>query len=309
MIPPFFRLMEPSSKDLLAAPLIKFRKNGWVPHQIKNTHLSIGFSPTTFQLLGLDTSKNQCLFLEEYTIPPNSNSWNLLKSIHHQHPFLIEKQWEKVSLLMSHEGYTFLPKAYCTEETMRRSLALTSPLQTDENIHYTGHSHYAMNLIFAVPQSLKENFQFLYPHTDIRILHQASCLLNGYRTILKQHYIRQFPIVLVYVSQEYFTITILQKDQLTFHNSFPYDSSNTLLYYLLITMDTLGIPREKHAVFFWGHIQPDGIVYRKACNYLSHVSMGPTFAHLKLPSGFPASTLSLYFPLLSSYLDYESLPL
>ena len=150
---------------------------------------------------------------------------------------LLQKIYHSSSLTFSNFPSTLIPNTFYQEEEKKKVLAfnhevydiiLTDQLQQIEAVN-----------VYSIPSSLLNSIQKTFPNTQIKcnstiLIEQLLLENDGDKTK-----------VFASVKKDLLEVCIIENKNLAFHNCFDCKTKEDILYYLLFTMEQLGLSAEK----------------------------------------------------------------
>ncbi len=106
-------------------------------------------------------------------------------------------------------------------------------------------------------------------YSNLETYHSSSILINSLLKYFKNSIGNQ---LFVNVSRHNIEIVHLINSQLNLYNSFLFYTKEDFIYYLLFTMEQLGLNPEKQIVTFIGDVEKDSSLYNIAYKYIRYVN-------------------------------------
>jgi Protein of unknown function (DUF3822) len=266
-------------------------------------HLSIYVSDTCLKISCVNPTTTQCLLLEAYKLSYGHSYQRIqaIEQLYQDRPLLVARDWSTVTLCISNQQYTLIPKEFFQEKNLADYLSFICPVDSAVIRHFT-HSHLDMAVAFAIDPWLFNWFKATYDQPQLHTIHQASSLIQGTWAYLRDNKQGLLPSVLVFVEANHLHITVMQKSQLLYYNKFEYTNSDELLYYILIVMRTLQLDTSLHEVMLGGAITKSTPAYSKARNYIRKLTLVSTPPYLKFRSVFTKEMRHAHLDVLSTHL-------
>ena len=101
-------------------------------------------------------------------------------------------------------------------------------------------------------------------------LHNGTVLIQA---LLQSHSESREPVCYVHSGEDQMDITVLKNKKLVFFNSFPYETREDFIYYLLFTLEQLGLDPETVKVRLFGTIEEGDPYYDICYQYIQNVSL------------------------------------
>jgi Protein of unknown function (DUF3822) len=275
---------------------------------VSQYHLSIYISDTCFKVSCVNPTTTQCLLLEAYELSYGHPYQRVqaIEKLYQDHPILVARNWSAVTLCISNQQYTLIPKEFFQENKLADYLSFICSIDSAAIRHCT-HSHLDLTVAFTVDPWLLNWFKAAYDQPQLHTIHQASSLIQGTWAYLRDNKRSLLPIVLVFVEANHLHITVMQKSQLLYYNKFGYTNSDALLYYILIVMRTLKLDTNLHEVMLGGAITKSTLAYSKARNYIRKLTFVKTLPYLQFRSAFTKTMMHAHLDVLSAHLCHKTL--
>jgi len=248
------------------------------------------------------------LLLEVYRLAHGCSYQRIqaIEQLYQDHPILADRNWSAVTLCIGNQQYTLIPEQLFQEKKIADYLDFTCPIGSNAIRHFT-HASLNMTVAFAMDPQLLNWFQVTYDYAQLSTIHQASSLIQGAWTYLRNNKPSLLPKVLVFVESRHLHITVIHKSKLVYYNRFEYTSSDELLYYVLIVVRILKLDTGLHEVILGGNINKHSLAYKKACNYIRRLTLMNTLYYVKFGSAFPKKMMTAHLDVLSAHLCYKEL--
>ena len=271
-------------------------------------HLSLYISDAYLKIICVNPTTTRCLLLAVYRLAGECSYQRIqaIEQLYQDHPILANRNWPAVTLCIGNRQYTLIPQQLFQEKKIADYLNFTCPIGSNTMRYFT-HSSLNVAVAFAVDPQLLNWFQMTYDYTQLCTIHQASSLIQGTWTYLRNHQPSVVPRVLVFVEASHLHITVIQKSKLIYYNRFEYTSCDELLYYVLIVIRTLKLDTSLHEVILGGDINRHSLAYKKACNYIRKLTLMSTLPYVKFGRTFPKKRMTAHLDVLSAHLCYGEL--
>ena len=129
-----------------------------------------------------------------------------------------------------------------------------------------------------------------------KILHGASCLLQGFAKLAMQQRRKQ---VFVNVRHRLLQIVAFDNTKLLYCNSFPFQDQHDFIYYLMLAYDQLQFKPELVPVTLCGQLQAESSIYHLIYRYIRHIRLLPLPTFLRFNSGQETFPSHFYYDLFS----------
>ncbi len=234
--------------------------------------LSCEISDSSFACEVLDSVDNQSIASERYDFPVQKEPVSItqyLDSIYETHDFLKSLKWKSVEIIIDNQSFTLVPLDLFKKEYTSRYLQLAKgTLITDnEEVHTYTHEDLAMVNVYNSERELYNWLSDTYPLVEMSFKHKTSQLIDfGVFTSKAQ-------TAFLYFGNHHFTMVITANGSLKFCNRFAYKTAQDLVYYVLFTMNELGIEPDEIILRLNGNITEQSEDFELLNQYLPNVKM------------------------------------
>ena len=174
-----------------------------------------------------------------------------------------------LQICLSNSLYTLVPQVLFDEKELETYLSFNHPIEDSKQFiyHYTALESFDAVVVFAVPRSLEFLLKAKLP--PYQLLHFSAPILEA----IGLNKMQENELV-INVQREQFEIIYAPEGKLVFFNSFPYQSKEDFIYYLLFVLEQLKLDREKSKLILMGEIEKDSAIYKLLYTYIHEVTFG-----------------------------------
>jgi hypothetical protein len=237
---------------------------------LSNSHLSIQLSVDGFSYCVFDNDLIDVVLLKHIDFSERATHENslltLVKQVYLEEPFLHEK-FQSVKISHNNALGTLVPYEWYNNENHVDYLKYTVPLLPDDQI-----------AVDSVP-SVKSNFVYLPFHQinnylneiygEVESVHATTVVLSSLMKYFKDTEKGYF---FINVSKKNMDIVYIKNGKLIFHNTFSYFTKEDFIYYILFTMEQLGLEPNEQPITLLGDIDHESPLYGIAYKYVRHVN-------------------------------------
>ncbi|MEP7265177.1 MAG: DUF3822 family protein [Bacteroidota bacterium] len=243
-----------------------------------------------------DRIHNKYISLCEYRIP-DGDPYDELIIVLQQDEILSAKPYYKVVVSLAGYKSVLIPSSIYQEADAARFLSITTPSSSNETL-CTDHLKYTDAVhIYSVPTAIASLFSGFFQGTSI--VHAATVLMESELLRNKNN---TDPCVAVNVRQGSFEIVVTKGNQLTYYNTFSFQSSEDFIYYLLYVLEQLRLNPEKTQVRFTGEIEKQSASWIITAKYIRNISFGNHPEAFEYSYGFKQVSQHAHNTLLNQYL-------
>ena len=207
---------------------------------------------------------------------------------------LLQKEFYSSSLAFNNFPSTLVPTPFYKEEKNREILSFNHEIE--EVLTDKMHQMDAVN-IYSVPTELLNLINKSFPNTQKKC--NSSILIDQ---LLLQNEKTEKTIVYASIEKKKLEICVLSENKLEFHNSFTTDTKEDLLYFLLFSMEQLGLSPEKTELVLLDDILKSDEKYNLLYEYVRNISFGNRSENLNFTKELESIKSHQYFCLFSQLL-------
>jgi len=286
--------METGASNIL--PKVNFSLSSLDNLLTEKHHLSVEIGLNNFSYCLFDTLTFTYTILKEFEFQAKDikESCEKITSIIASEN-LLQKEFYSSSLAFNNLPSTLVPTPFYKEEKNREILAFNHEIYEDiltDKMHQID----AMN-IYSVPTELLNLINKSFPNTQIKC--NSSILIDQ---LLLQNEKTEKTIVYASIAKDLLEVCVLCENKLEFHNSFTADTKEDLLYFLLFSMEQLGLSAEKTELVLLDDILKSDEQYNLLYQYVRNISFGKRPKNLNFTKELESIKSHQYFCLFSQLL-------
>ncbi len=207
---------------------------------------------------------------------------------------LLQKEFYSSSLAFNNFPSTLVPTPFYKEERNREILSFNHEIE--EVLTDKMHQMDAVN-IYSVPTELLNLINKSFPNTQKKC--NSSILIDQ---LLLQNEKTEKTIVYASIKKKKLEVCVLSENKLEFHNSFTTDTKEDLLYFLLFSMEQLGLSPEKTELVLLDDILKSDEKYNLLYEYVRNISFGNRSENLNFTKELESIKSHQHFCLFSQLL-------
>lgn len=262
--------------------------------------LIVQLSAVGIQLALKDVRRNEIVGFEDIKIQDGVvfEQWISLWPKVVEKSKLLKNSYGNVACVLVNGRGILVPKSVFELENIKDYLAFNTGLSVEDGGAFSNElSSIDAENVFSVPKNVRESMVELC-EGDLVFYHFSSALIEGIVTANKNT--EDFTMY-VHISEEHFEIILLNGRKLIFYNTFNYNSSEDLVYYLLFVCEQTVVNPEKIKLELLGEVLQDSAVVALVKKYVRNVSFGKRSESVQLSESFPEFPKNFYFTLLNNY--------
>lgn len=265
-------------------------------------NLSLLVGRNDFQFCVVDTRENKCLLLEDYELEGIYSTnilINTLYKLFEGHHLLMAGYWKSVKLAMKNQKFTLLPSNMFSNEHLRDYLKLSSEVDSErDEIYYYKHIQSEAVCVFAAERKIIEKVRSIYPTLTVQVVHHGSALIEGIQSHRDFTYYKDLYLL---IGRNNFSLVVTEDNSLLLYNRFPYQGTQDIIKYTMMSMQELGMSQQETKAVVWGNINSNSPHFKELYRYIKNISFGGRPSNLSFAYMFDEVPDHQYFDLYSIY--------
>ncbi len=246
--------------------------------------LSIELSPGGFSYCVLDTDKFRYNHLKSFVLQPDldyDHQAQVLEQFVKQRKELTEN-YQRISFSFVSQKVTFVPVELFSYSEKEHFFNFNMYPEHNFEVKVDKLNNLMAYAVYPFPKVLLQKVNYLFP--GCRIRHISSCLIENLLYMVK--YGRLKPQLVLHVQHDHFEILVFENENLSFFNSFSYQTWDDLFYYLFFALEQLGFQAEELDTLIYGEVSIESEFYKKIRLYVKSVTFGPRSDLYKFSESF-----------------------
>ena len=174
--------------------------------------------------------------------------------------------YDSVYLMIQNRFATLIPQPLFSEENKNLYLGFNQPFQENSRIVYdTLKNNEAVN-VYYIPNLIIEKAKDFWP--NVNILHFSTALIESLSINFKNQV--DSNTLFVNLRKDCFDIVYFKENKLHYYNSFVYHTKEDFIYFLLITIEQLGLNPEDISLILCGDISKTDEFYQMVHQYIKN---------------------------------------
>jgi hypothetical protein len=265
-------------------------------------NLSLLVGRNDFQFCVIDTRENKCLLLEDYELEGIYSTnvlINTLYKLFEGHHLLMAGYWKSVKLAMKNQKFTMIPSHLFSSEHLRDYLKLSTEVDSElDDFYYYQHIQSEVVCVFAAERKIIEKVRSIYPTLTVQVVHHGSAFIEGIQSHRDFTYYKD---LYVNIGRNNFSLVVTEDNKILLYNRFPYQGSEDIVKYTMLTMQEMGMGQQDTKTTVWGNISSDSIHFKELYRYIKNISFGGRPSYLNFAYMFDEVPDHQYFDLYSIY--------
>lgn len=232
--------------------------------------LTFKVSLSGFSFAVTDTLSNKILTIQEISFSKYENPSNTeecYKTAFSEYSELNQK-YDEIVVLHSNNLSAFVPQALFDENHLGDYLQYNVKVFESDFFAYDTLENYQINNVYVPYVNINNVLLDIFSDFDYR--HSSSILVEKLLDLSKNDDDRQ---MFVHFEEKSFEIIVVQNRKLLFYNSFDFSTKEDFAYYLLFTVEQLGMNPEFFTLKMLGNIGQEGELFDIAYTYVRNVSL------------------------------------
>lgn len=238
--------------------------------QTRSYQLSIQLSIDELTFTVYNSEKNKFIGIESFRFDDIENIDQLpsfMGKVLNKRPSFAYP-YEKVFFMFQNRFSTLIPQPLFNEENKNLYLGFNQPFQENSRIVYDNLKNNDAVNVYYIPNMVVEKVKDFWP--NVKMMHFSTALIESLSVSFKN----QFNPKTLYINlrRDCFDIVYFKENKLHYHNSFEFRSKEDFIYFLLITIEQLGLNPEDVNVILSGNIDKTDDNYRMIHQYIKNYS-------------------------------------
>ncbi len=252
--------------SLQLSPYRSYFDKSFKESQTRNYSLSIQLNINELVFSVYNIEKNKFIALESYTFSDN-DGYDKLPSIlgrilNNRPSFAFP--YHSVFFMIDNTFSTLIPQTLFDEEKKNLYLGFNQPFQENSRIVFDSLKNIDAVNVYYLSNLVAGKARDFWP--NVKVMHFSSALLESLAINFKNKADKNN--VMVNVRTDCLDIVYFTDNKLTFYNSFNYRTKEDFIYFLLITIDQLGLNPETVELLLSGNIDPSDENYNMIRQYI-----------------------------------------
>ncbi len=247
----------------------------------------------------LDLHRTRYLAIESFRFDELSDFRDLASAIKQQlgNSRVANMEFQAVSAAFSGLPYTLVPLPLYKPGCERDVLSFNHPLASNASVTSDAAEDLALRVVYQQPGAVELMLKSQFP--ALKFWHASTTLLQGLAMASKS---RSGKHVYINIHSPWFDLTVMDGNALQFHNSFRYSTPEDMAYYLLYTLEQLGLSPDNVPFAITGAIKMNSEAYQLLEQYVRNLSFEPVNSGTTLSSSLSSAPKHYFFNLLNQFL-------
>lgn len=267
-------------------------------------HLYLRLLPDGVAFIITDYAQRRVLSLESHLFEPERSGvftfgsdgyLHWLKRIASENQFLNTK-YSSVTILTGGIKYTLIPPPLFEPDSGEMLLQFNHPLLFDDKVFHNLLRLPSLYLVYAITSSIDQWINEMFPvNKRMHVISALICALH-----IRSRYEKNLDQVYLNVQKRIFDILLFRNGSLYYCNSFPYHSSNDLLYYLLFVLEQLQVSNEQLLFYLMGRVSKSDEIFNLLRSYINSPEIIPENTQFQYSPVIDSTALPCFYDLLNA---------
>ena len=176
--------------------------------------------------------------------------------------------FSQVVVIHRNNLFGLVPKTLFNKDELPNYLKFNTKILANDLIAYDEIESYEMVNVYVPFVNINNFIYDLFGEFEYK--HNGTVLIEA---LLNTHTNGKEPICYVHVSEQQMDITVLSQKKLLFYNSFQFITKEDFLYYLLFTLEQLGLDPATVKLRLFGAVDEGDEIYGICYEYIQHLSI------------------------------------
>ncbi len=249
-------------------PYFSYFDKSFKESQTRNYQLSIQLSLEQLVFTVYNPEKNKFVGIESFKFPGIESVDQLpsfMGKILNSRPSFAFP-YESVFLLFQNRYSTLIPQPLFSEENKNLYLGFNQPFQEDSRIIFDTLRNVEAVNVYYIPNLVVEKAKNFWP--NVNILHYSTGLIESLSINFKNQV--DSNSLFLNLRKNCFDIVYFKENKLNYYNSFEFHTKEDFIYFLLITIDQLGLNPEDINLILSGDISKTDDRYQMIHQYIKN---------------------------------------
>jgi len=230
--------------------------------------IQIGLNGLSFCIL--DTLRNKVISSEKKTFDKELDPHKLLNKVQDlfERHAITQKEFSEVVVIHRNKLFGLVPRPLFNPDELSNYVKFNARLLANDHLEFDEITSYDMVNVY-VPFVNINNYVYDLFGTFI-FKHVGTVLIES---LLKAHTNGKGPVCYIHVSEKMMDMVVVSQKKLLLYNSFPFDTKEDFLYYLLFALEQLALDTESVVLRLFGKIEEDDEIYELCHQYIRHISI------------------------------------
>jgi hypothetical protein len=243
----------------------------------------------------INLERNKFIALEKISFVPGITAVDAIAKLSEKS--ILKKPFKTVYCAVATDSFTLVPEGLFEKDKKEELLALNHPLNPLEEVVSEFIKSAKAYAVFSYPKEILSAIRKNFFNT--RIGHTSVSFIEG---VLSQFKNLDKPTVFLQIQMTHFEIVVTGENKLQFYNSFKPKTAEDYIYYLLYTMEQLGLNPETTEVIIYGEIVKNSAIYNLMYKYIRNIRFGSQPEHYEFSYKFNEIPSHYFFNLYSQQL-------
>tara|TARA_R110001592_G_scaffold125325_2_gene335220 strand:- start:433 stop:1296 length:864 start_codon:yes stop_codon:yes gene_type:complete len=262
-----------------------------------HVYLSIDFNAITYTIL--NAQNNTYIALEKYLLNDIYNDYSLVEPLTTflNQSLLLKQPFKSVNIAYVNNRATLIPNVLFNNSELK-TYHLFNFSKLEEDLFYADK---LINLpaynVYSIPDYIINLFNTI---EKVNYRHFSSSLIEA--SVLHAKKTNNDLVIDIHILSSSFQMMVVKNQTLELYNSFPYQTSEDFIYYVLFVLNQLDIKPKDINIRLLGEVDKNSAIYEILYKYSNSINFGVRTENLKFSYAFEDIPQHYYYSLFNQYL-------
>ncbi|MCB9361481.1 MAG: DUF3822 family protein [Flavobacteriales bacterium] len=259
--------------------------------------LNIDFNAVTYTIL--NTQNNTFIGLEKYLLNDIFNDYSLVEPLIKiiNQTVLLKQPFKSFNVAYVNHRATLIPNVLFKNDELKTYHQFNFSTQEEDVFYADKLINLPAHNVYAIPDFITNLFN---PIEKVNFLHFSSSLIEA--SILHAKKTANDLVIDVHILPSSFQMMVVKNQSLELYNSFPYQTSEDFIYYVLFVLNQLDIKPKDINIRLLGEVDKNSAIYEILYKYSNSITFGKRPENLKFSYAFEEIPQHHYYSLFNQYL-------
>jgi len=255
---------------LQLVPYFTYFDKSFKESQTRSYQLSIQLWHKELVFTVYNPEKNKYIGIESFHFPDIENNDQvpsyLGKVLNYRPSFAYP--YESVYFMFQNRYSTLVPQPLFSEENKNLYLGFNQPFQENSRIVFDNLKNTEAVNVYYIPNLIVEKAKDFWP--NVKMMHFSTALIESLSISFKNQV--DSKTLFVNLRADCFDVIYFKENKLFYHNTFEFRTKEDFIYFLLITIEQLGLNPEDVNLIMLGMIEKTDDIYQMIYQYIKNYS-------------------------------------
>ena len=260
-------------------------------------YLSIDFNAITYTIL--NTQNNTFIGLEKYLLNDIYNDYSLVDPLTQivNQTILFKQPLKSFNIAYVNHRATLIPNVLFNNNELKTYHQFNFSEQEEDLFYADNLINIPAHNVYSIPDYIINLFNKI---EKVNYHHFSSSLIEA--SVLYAKKTTNDLIIDIHILPSSFQMMVVKNQSLELYNSFPYQTSEDFIYYVLFVLNQLDIKPKDINIRLLGEVDKNSAIYEILYKYSNSITLGKRTENLKFSYAFEEIPQHHYYSLFNQYL-------